>query len=100
VSLTQQELQLQMPLDLFAIRMKINYVFFIGFPPIFMIILFLGVILSHRFAGPLKRIKRDMDAIAESGDIEKRLYVRKDDDIKPVVDSINHLLDSISKKRE
>ena len=98
ILLTPQELQPQTPFDLFVIMMKVNYVFLLGFPPIFIIILVLGVILSHRFAGPFKRIKCEMDAIAESGDIEKRLYVRKKDDIKPIVDSINHLLDSLSKK--
>jgi len=78
--------------------MKINYVFLLGFPPIFLIILLLGVVLSHRFAGPLKRINREMESMAESGDIGKRLSVRKNDDIKPVVDSINRLLDRLSKK--
>ena len=98
IALTQQELQPQIPYDTFTIMMKINYAFLLGFPPNFIIILLLGAVLSHRFAGPFKRIKIETDAMAESGDIEKRLYVRKSDDIKPVVDSFNHLLDSLSKK--
>jgi len=98
MSTMQYGLQSQMPYDNFAIAMKINFFMLLIFPPIFIVILIIGAFLSNSFVGPFKRIEREINAIAESGDIEKRLSVRKNDAIRPLIGSINNLLDNISKK--
>ena len=75
---------------------KINMILLFGLPPIFLLLLLWGVILSHRFAGPLQRLKKDIDSISKSGDYSKRIRVRKHDDIRSLADSLNRLLDKVS----
>lgn len=98
ISSTQDGMQAQATGDIFTVMMKLNYILLMGFPIFFLIIVAVGVALSHRLIGPLRRIKRDIDTISESGDSSKRIYVRKNDDIKPIVDSINKLLDNMAGK--
>ena len=71
---------------------KINMIILVGFPPLVLLLFFWGLILSHRFAGPLRRIEKELDEIAESGDFKKRIKVRQHDDIRKVANSINKLL--------
>jgi hypothetical protein len=75
---------------------KINVILLFGFPPLFLLLLLWGVVLSHRFAGPLQRLKKDIDSISKSGDYSRRIKLRKHDDIKPLADSLNRLLDKVS----
>jgi len=84
--------------DLFPAIMQVNLIVLITFPVIFIIIFLLGISLSHKFAGPLKRLKHDIDAITESGNFNSRLGVRQHDDIKPLVDALNRLMDKVSEK--
>lgn len=98
ISISQYDISGQAPGDIFAVLMKINYVMLFGFPIFFMIVLVLGVIMSNRLIGPLKRITRELNTAADSGDASTRLFIRKNDYIKPLVDAINRLLDAVSKK--
>jgi len=66
----------------------------IGLPPIFVMLLFWGLALSHRFVGPLERLENDVKRISE-GDYSIRIAMRKDDDLKPVADSINRLIEKL-----
>ena len=68
----------------------------IGFPPLLLLLFIWGIIISHRFAGPLERLRRDVENISKSGDYARRLRIRKEDDLKPLADSINRLLDKVS----
>ncbi|MFA6079300.1 MAG: hypothetical protein WC779_06110 [Candidatus Omnitrophota bacterium] len=86
-------------MNLFPVIKKINHILLIGFPPLFLLLLLWGVILSHRFAGPLERLKKELDDISNSGDYTRRLRVRKHDDIKPFADSVNKLLEKVSKDK-
>jgi signal transduction histidine kinase len=54
--------------------------------------------LSHRFAGPLLRVEKEINKITNGGDYSHRIRLRKNDDIKPVADAINKLLESLHKK--
>lgn len=74
---------------------EINLILLVGFPPLAILLFVWGVMLSHRFAGPLERLKRDMDTISREGDYKMRLKVRKHDDIKPLADAINKVLDRV-----
>jgi methyl-accepting chemotaxis protein len=85
--------------DLFPLIMKTNMILILGFPPLFLLILVWGIILSHRFAGPLRRLQRELEEIASTGDYTKRLEVRGKDDIKPIVDAFDRVLKGLCEKR-
>ena len=84
--------------NLFPVVKKVNTVLAIGLPPLFLLLIWWGTILSHRFAGPLQRLEKELHKITHSGDYFHRIHLRKSDDIKPLADSINKLLYSLHKK--
>ena len=83
--------------NIFPVINKINIILLIGVVPLFFILTVWGIIASHRFAGPLERVEREIDRIAK-GDYARRIILRKNDDIKPIADAINRLLDKIENK--
>ena len=85
-------------LNLFPVINKINMILLIGVPPLFLVVILWGIMLSHRFAGPIERLEKELKKIAHQRDYKIRIRVRKGDDIKPVTDALNELLDSIEKK--
>lgn len=54
---------------------------------------FFGLIVSHRMAGPVYRMRTALKGMAE-GDLSGRIVLRKHDAFKPLADSINVLGDS------
>lgn len=84
--------------NLLPVVKKINAILAIGLPPLFLLLIWWGTILSHRFAGPLQRIEKELHKITHSGDYSHRIHLRKSDDVKPIADAINKLLDSIHRK--
>ena len=84
--------------NLFPVVKKVNTILAIGLPPLFLLLIWWGTILSHRFAGPLQRLERDIHKITHSGDYSYKIHLRKSDDVKPIADAINKLLESIHKK--
>lgn len=84
--------------NLFPVIKKINLILAIGIPPLILLLILWGISLSHRFAGPIERLKKELDSIAKNGDYSKRLIVRKHDDVRPIADAINELLDKIEGK--
>ena len=85
-------------LNLFPVIHKINMILLIGVPPLFVILVLWGIALSHRFAGPIERLEKELKRISHSKDYKLRIHIRKGDDIKPVSDAINELLESIEGK--
>ena len=59
----------------------------------------LAIVLSHRIAGPIFRIKKTLDEVIK-GDYGKRLYLRNTDELKDVAESINSLVELLEKKKE
>lgn len=84
--------------NLFPVVKKINAMLAIGLPPLFLLLIWWGTILSHRFAGPLQRLEKELHKITHSGDYSHRIHLRKSDDVKPIADAINKLLDSVHRK--
>ena len=84
--------------NLFPVVKKINAVLAIGLPPLFLLLIWWGTVLSHRFAGPLQRLEKEIHKVTHSGDFSHKIHLRKNDDVKPLADEINKLLDSIHKK--
>lgn len=85
-------------INLFPVIHKINMILLIGVPPLFFILILWGAVLSHRFAGPIERLEKELKRLAAHKDYKSRIRVRKGDDIKPVADAINELLDSVERK--
>ena len=84
--------------NLFPVVKKINTILAIGLPPLFLLVIWWGAVLSHRFAGPLERIEKELNKVTDSHDFSHRVHLRKNDDIKSIADAINKLLDSLHKK--
>src|SRR3989338_3155987 len=57
---------------------KIGYIMLIGLPIVFVFIFFWGVIISHRFAGPIHRLEEDLTKVL-GGDLSIRVKFRKRD---------------------
>lgn len=84
--------------NMFPVIKKINFILLVGLPPIFLALIIWGIILSHRFAGPLERLESDLKKILETSDHKKRIKLRKNDDVKPIADEINKILDKLERK--
>jgi len=55
------------------------------------------LLVSHKLAGPLFRFEADLKIIGE-GDFTKKIRLRKNDQLKSFVESINNMAESIHKK--
>lgn len=86
-------------INLFPVIKRINLFLVIGIPPILLVLLFWGAFLSHKFVGPIDRLKLEIEKMAQDGDFTKRLKVRKTDSIKCITDAINKLLDRIERDK-
>jgi signal transduction histidine kinase len=78
---------------------KINSILLIGLPPILLLLVIWGFILSSRLAGPISRIERELEEIIAKSNYSKRLKVRDKDDLKKIVDHINALLENLEEEK-
>ena len=85
--------------NLFPVISKINMILIIGLPPLFLVLIIWGLVLSHRLAGPMERLEKEIKHISE-GNHSKRIRVRKNDDVRPLADAINSLLDKIEESKK
>ena len=58
----------------------------------------LGIVLSHRTAGPLYAFKRVFDEISK-GNLNRRLKLRPGDEFQEVAESFNQMMDSVTKPK-
>lgn len=59
-----------------------------------------GVFLTHRIAGPMWKIMKIMKEIGQTGNLETRIFFRRDDEFKEVADSFNNMMDKLKEKVE
>jgi signal transduction histidine kinase len=85
---------------LFPVIRKINLILTFGLPPLFLLIIWWGFVLSHRFAGPLERLEREIRHIANEKDYSRRLRLRRRDDMRPIADAVNSLLEGMERKKQ
>ena len=83
---------------LFPVVNKINFILLMGVPPLLIILVVWGIVLSHRFAGPLERLEGELKRISEKDDYRRRIMLRKKDNVRPIADAINKLLDKLEGK--
>ncbi len=77
---------------------KVNIVLMISIPILFIILISIGIFLSRRLAGPVERMEKELSEIVKGGFMSRRLKLRKGDELKPMIDNVNVLLDKIEKK--
>ena len=75
---------------------KVNMLLAVTLPIIAGTILYFAIVISHRFAGPIERLEKDLDRILQ-GDYQHKIYMRKRDDLKGVASRINHLVGKLKK---
>ncbi len=62
-------------------------------------IIWRGIIHSHRIAGPAYRMAQAMKQI-EDNQMDTRINFRKKDEFRPIADSFNSMMDSITKRQQ
>lgn len=83
---------------LVGILKQANFVLFMRLLLITPLVGILAIVLSHRIAGPIFRIKKTLDEVTK-GDYSKRLHLRNTDELKDVAESINKVMELLEKKK-
>ena len=65
---------------------------------IMVVIAIIGIFYSHKIAGPVFRIKADIDKVL-SGDKDVRIVLRKNDKLHDLADSVNLLIEELRKSK-
>lgn len=76
---------------------QINLILLLGVPIICIAILSWGVLISHRIAGPIYRLEKDLERIAK-GDFSLRINIRRNDELRSIAEGINRIVDKIEEK--
>lgn len=70
-----------------------------GISSVFIIVcILLGIIISHRTAGPLFQFRKVFLEI-KNGDLKKRIHLRPKDEFQDVAIAFNEMMDSISESK-
>ncbi len=84
--------------NLIPVLHKINLILLLGIPVISLVILIWGVFISHRIAGPIYRLEKDLEKVA-NGDFSWRIKIRKKDELHSVAEGINKILKKMEEKK-
>jgi len=76
---------------------KINFILLLGLPIIVIVLLWWGIFISHRIAGPVYRLEKELDKISK-GNFSLRIKFRKKDELSSVAEGINKVLDKVEWK--
>ncbi len=77
---------------------RVNTFLILSLPIVALVILWIAIRISHRFAGPIDRLEEELDAILR-GDLQHRVRLRKHDDLSRVGHKINQILDKIKESK-
>ncbi|MFA5779772.1 MAG: hypothetical protein WC947_06515 [Elusimicrobiota bacterium] len=58
-----------------------------------------SVYISHKIAGPVFKLKKQLREIIDSGDTNKKIFLRKGDELADLAAVINELLEKMSVKK-
>jgi len=73
---------------------RVNTILVIAIPLVFLIMLILSILISHKIAGPLFRLEKELKEIAK-GDYSRKIKLRPNDELKEIADGINEILDHL-----
>lgn len=77
--------------NLLPVLNKVNLILAVAIPVIIVLIWFAALELSHRIAGPLYRIEKELDEIA-SGAKRTPIKVRKNDELQSLATRLNKVI--------
>ncbi|MBL7070704.1 MAG: methyl-accepting chemotaxis protein [Candidatus Omnitrophica bacterium] len=80
---------------LLPVLRKVNMALAISLPVVFVILFWIGLVLTRNLVGPIERLESELRQIVSRNQI-KKLKLRKRDTLKPLIEDINILLDKIS----
>ena len=75
---------------------RINMLLVVVLPIVLFFLFLWGLVLSHRFAGPIFRLERELERIGQ-GDFSQRVHFRRKDELKSVAERLNRVLDTVEK---
>ena len=78
--------------NLIPVVRKVNLIIFITIPIALLLIWFLALELSHRIAGPLFRLEKELDERIAGKTAGGEIKLRKKDELKNLTDKINKLI--------
>lgn len=78
---------------------KVNMALFLRLIFLSPLVIFIGLVLSHRIAGPIFSIKRFLNKVA-NGSYEEPLKLRKNDELQDVAESLNRLVAKLYSDRQ
>ena len=84
---------------LLEIVKKVNLVLFLRLLILTPFVIFAGLVLSNRIAGPIYRIKKHLKLVA-SGNYDMPLRLRKKDELKDLADGVNKMVSVLKRARE
>jgi hypothetical protein len=76
---------------LMPVLARVNLIMAMGLPVVLGVIWFAALLLSHRMAGPLYRIEKDLDARI-AGTAQGPIRLRKKDEFKVMVEKLNKVI--------
>jgi hypothetical protein len=79
--------------NLLPVAKRVNMILFASLPVVLITIWFIALELSHRIAGPVYRIEKELDDIIE-GKKKRLIMLREKDELKGLADKINRLIGS------
>ena len=77
---------------------KVNAALFLRLVFLSPLVILIGLVLSHRIAGPIFSIKRFLKKVA-NGTYDETLKLRKNDELQDVAESLNRLVAKLSSDR-
>jgi signal transduction histidine kinase len=75
-------------------KLLINGVFYTA------IVALVSIFISHKIAGPLYRLEKEIKEVVNSRDFDHKFVLREGDELTSLVDSLNLLLNELKKKVE
>lgn len=83
---------------LIPVLKQVNLFLAVSLPISFLIIFFYGVIVSHRLAGPIFRLEKDLDRII-TGDHSVRIRFRRHDCLDSLAIKLNKVFEKLPKNQ-
>ncbi len=83
---------------LLEIVKKVNTILFLRMLFLTPLVVFIGLVLSHRIAGPIYSIKKFLKKVSE-GNYSNRLRLRKKDEMQDVAEALNRLVEKLEAEK-
>lgn len=77
---------------------RLAYLFIIETAIFVLLSIIISIRISHKFVGPISRIKEYFKEIGSTGDFSQRIKVRKGDELEDFVNEFNNMLTKLQNK--